>query len=316
MSVKYPIVAVTGSSGSGTGAIRDAFAHIFQREGINAQFVEGNSFRRYNAEEMRQVFAETLAQGDPINHFGPRANLFDRLEGLFREYSRSGGGLLRSYLASPEEAERAGQPRGTFTPWEEIPPGSDLLFYKGLHGGCIQSTWSHRKMSDSHNPIAIRERTRLAEIQDLGVDVAQWVDLLIGVVPIVNLEWIQKIHRDVNRKGCERHKVMQTILRYMPDYMRFITPQFSLTDINFQRVPLVDTSNPFHVRDLPGEQESMLVIRFREPKRFDFPRLLQMLDRSFMSRPNTMVIPGGSLQIALEVICTPLVHELVARKRV
>ncbi len=314
MSVKHPIIAVTGASGAGTSTIGNAFAHIFRREQIEAIFVEGDSFRRYDRKGMRQAYETSLENGSPINHFGPAANLFDRLEGLFREYSRSGGGLVREYVYNHTDAERHGVPAGTFTPWREIAPESDLLFYNGLHGGTVQATWSHRRMSPSHNPFAIRERQRLKELTDPGVDVAQWVDLLIGVVPVINLEWIQKIHRDCNVKGCSKEAVINTILRYMPDYTRYIAPQFSLTDINFQRVPLVDTANPFEARDIPSPHDSMLVIRCREPKRYDFPYLLRMLDGSFMSRRNTIVVPGGSLQLALEVICTPLVRELVERQ--
>jgi phosphoribulokinase len=150
---------------------------------------------------------------------------------------------------------------------------------------------------------------------DAGVDVARWVDLLIGVVPIVNLEWIQKIHSDVNLKGASQEAVVSTILQHMPDYLRYIIPQFSLTDINFQRIPTVDTSNPFIANDVPTADESMIVIRFREPKRHNFPNLLERLHNSFMSRPNTLVIPGGALKQALEIICSPLITELVDRRR-
>ncbi len=315
MSIKHPIVAVTGASGSGTTTIQKAFEHIFSREGIRSVVVEGDSFRRYDRHQMQEAYQRSLARGVPINHFGPCANLFDRLEGLFREYSRTGEGLVRRYIRTAEEAETAGLPVGTFTPWEEMEEGSDLLFYKGLHGGAIETTWSHRKMSPSHNPIAIRKRQQLESVDHPGVDIAQWVDLLLGVVPVVNLEWIQKIHRDCRIKGCSKEAVIQTILRYMPDYVRYISPQFSLTDINFQRIPLVDTSNPFDDREVPSPHESMLVIRFREPQHHNFPYFLSMFKNSFMSRRNTLVIPGGSLQLAMEVICTPLVHELVERRR-
>ncbi len=316
MSLKHPIIAVTGASGSGTTTIRHAFEHIFRRERISAAFVEGDSFRRYNRQEMLDAYQRSLGRGEPINHFGPCANLFDRLEGLFREYSHTGNGLVRRYIRNAEEAEREGLPSGTFTPWREVPEGTDLLFYKGLHGGAIESTWSHRRMSASHNPIAIRKRQQMESVDHPGVDIAQWVDLLIGVVPVVNLEWIQKIHRDCKVKGCSKEAVIDTILRYMPDYVRYISPQFSLTDINFQRIPLVDTANPFEEdRDVPSAHESMLVIRFREPKRYDFPHFIKMFENSFMSRRNTIVIPGGELQIALEVICGPLVKELVERRR-
>ena len=315
MSVKHPIVSVTGSSGAGTTTVRHAFVDIFRRESINAAFVEGNSFRRYDRDGMRQAYAESVARGRPISHFGPEANLFDRLEGLFREYSRTGTGMMRHYLETEDVADLYDQAPGTFTPWAEIQHGSDLLFYEGLHGGCIEATWTRRHMSPSHNPFVIQTRHKFAQHRDAGVDVAQWVDLLIGVVPNINLEWIQKIHRDVVKKGATQESVGATILRHLPDYVRYITPQFSLTDINFQRVPMVDTSNPFIATEVPTLDESIVVIRFREPRRFDFPDLLRRLDGGHMSRPNTLVVPGSQMETAIEVICAPLIGELVERRR-
>ncbi|MFA7096858.1 MAG: phosphoribulokinase [Gammaproteobacteria bacterium] len=314
MSHKHPIVAVTGSSGAGTTTVRHAFRDIFRRENITAVFVEGDSFRRFDRHEMKRVVDESIAAGRPISHFGPEANLFDKMEELFRTYAETGSGLVRHYVRN-DESELYGQEAGTFTPWETIPPGSDLLFYEGLHGGVVANTWTRRKMSPPHNPLVIEERRRREQAGNKGVDVAQWVDLLIGVVPIVNLEWIQKIHRDVARKNRTPESVTATILRRMRDYIHFIVPQFSLTDINFQRVPLVDTSNPFIARDIPTPDESIVVIRFREPKKFHFPPLLRQIQGSFMSRPNTMVAPGGEMANALEIICTPIIHELVERSR-
>lgn len=313
MSVRHPIIAVTGSSGSGTSTVQDAFARMFQREKINPAFVHGNSFRRYTPEQVKKIFREAALQGRPISHFGPEANLFDRLEGLFREYSRTGSGLMREYIANQDYSEMYSQPVGTYTPWQEMQPGTDLLFYEGQHGGCIEATWSQREMSPSHNPFVINERHKLQTRHDTGVDIAKWVDLLIGVVPSINLEWIQKIHADCRTTGASQESVTMTILHRLPDYVRYITPQFSLTDINFQRVPLVDTSNPFIATAVPSLDESMLVIRFREPKRFDFPYILNRIHNSFMSRPNTLVVPGGEMELSMDVICTPLVSELVER---
>ena len=315
MSTKHPIIAVTGSSGSGTTSVRHAFEEIFLREGLRAAFVEGNAFRRYDRSEQDAVVRQAHAEDRPISLFGPELNLFDRLEGLFREYSRTGTGLCRRYLEEPEAAAAAGRPAGTFTPWEELPGDSDLLFYEGLHGGCIQATWTRREMTPSHNPFIVQQRHKVEEQPDTGVDIAQWVDLLLGVVPSINLEWIQKIHRDCFRRGMSAEAVTATILERLPDYVRYITPQFSFTDINFQRVPLVDVSNPFIAQDVPTQDESVVVIRFRDPTRVDFPDLLRRLNEAFMSRPNTLVVPGGDMGHAMEVICTPMVHELVEAKR-
>ena len=315
MSARHPIIAVTGSSGAGTSTVQNAFADIFRREKIHAAFVHGNSYRRFTPQEVDQIFREAAESGKPISHFGPEANYFDRLEGLFREYARNGTGLVREYVETPEMAEVYNHSMGTYTPWEELAPGSDLMFYEGQHGGCIEATWSMRNMSESHNPVVVTERHKLLTRHDVGVDIARWVDLLIGVVPSINLEWIQKIHADFSGIGRSADATVTSIMRRLPDYVRYITPQFSLTDINFQRVPLVDTSNPFIARDVPRPDESMVVIRFREPKRFDFTCLLKQFPHAFMSRPNTMVVEGGDMQNALEVVCGPLVQELVEKKR-
>ena len=287
MSVKHPVIAVTGSSGAGTTTVKIAFEHIFRREGITPAVVEGDSFHRYDRVAMKTEVAKAQAAGGSISHFGPEANLFDKLEELFKTYGETGTGERRYYLHNEEEAEPYGQEPGTFTPWEAIGEGSDLLFYEGLHGGVVNEE----------------------------VNVAQWVDLLVGVVPIVNLEWIQKIHRDCAQRGYSAEAVTDTILRRMDDYVHTVTPQFSRTDINFQRVPVVDTSNPFIARDIPTPDESFVVIRFRDPKAQDFPYFLSMIQDSFMSRPNTLVVPGGKMGMAMEIILTPILHDMIEKMR-
>lgn len=287
MSAKYPIIAVTGSSGAGTSTVKAAFEHLFRREGIKAAIVEGDAFHRYDRAEMKVAIEAASKEGRTLSHFGPDANLFDKLEALFRSYGETGTGKLRKYLHNDSEAAPYKQQPGTFTPWEDVPAGSDLLFYEGLHGG----------------------------VKNEDADVARWVDLLIGVVPIVNLEWIQKIHRDTSERGYSAEAVTDTILRRLPDYVKTITPQFSRTDINFQRVSVVDTSNPFIARDIPTPDESLVVIRFRYPEKHDFPYYLSILKDSWMSRPNTMVVPGGKMGMAMEVILRPIVHEMVEKKR-
>ncbi len=287
MSRKHPVVAVTGSSGAGTSTVKSAMEHIFRREGLKAQVVEGDSFHRYDRVAMKEAVAKAQAEGRTLSHFGDEGNVFDKLEELFRTYGETGLGQIRRYLHNEEEAEPYGQQPGEFTPWEEIAPGSDLLFYEGLHGGVVTDT----------------------------VDVAQWVDLLVGVVPIVNLEWIQKIHRDSAERGYSAEAIVDTILRRMPDYVTCVTPQFSRTDVNFQRVPIVDTSNPFIARDIPTPDESFCVIRFRYPKKHDLGFYLNMLQGSWMSRPNTMVLPASKMGMAMEVILTPIIHDLIEKKR-
>jgi phosphoribulokinase len=288
MSVRHPVIAVTGSSGAGTTSVMRTFEQIFRREGVKAAFVEGDAFHRYDRAEMKQKMAEETARGnDHFSHFGPEANLFGELEALFRDYAAGGRGRTRRYLHNEEEAAPHGQKPGTFTPWEDIPAETDLLFYEGLHGGVV---------TDNAN-------------------VARHVDLLIGVVPVINLEWIQKLHRDRAARGYSTEAVTDTILRRMPDYVNYIVPQFTRTHINFQRVPIVDTSNPFIARHVPTPDESFLVIRFANPRGIDFPYLLTMLHDSFMSRPNTIVAPGGKMDLAMQLIFTPMIWRLMERRR-
>lgn len=287
MSIKHPVIAVTGSSGAGTTTVKNAFEHIFRREEIKAAVVEGDSFHKYDRAAMKVAVEEARKEGRTLSHFGADANLFDTLEELFRTYGETGSGQKRYYIHNEEEAAQYNCAPGTFTPWEPIPAGSDILFYEGLHGGVV----------------------------DGDVDVAKWVDLLIGVVPIVNLEWIQKIHRDNKERGYSAEAIVDTILRRMPDYVQYITPQFSRTDINFQRVSIVDTSNPFIARDIPTPDESFVVIRFRHPQKHDFPYYLQMIHGSWMSRPNTIVVPGGKMGFAMEVILNPIIHDMIEQKR-
>ena len=288
MSHKHPIISITGSSGAGTTTVTTTFAQIFRRERINAAFVEGDSFHRYNRNEMRALVKEANERGNiHISHFGPEANLFGELETLFRTYGETGTGKVRKYLHDQEEAAPYAQEPGTFTPWDNIPAGTDLLFYEGLHGGVVHG----------------------------DVNIARHADLLVGVVPIINLEWIQKLHRDKKTRGYSQEAVVDTILRRMPDYVNYICPQFTETHVNFQRVPTVDTSNPFIARDVPSADESMLVIRFRNPKGIDMPYLLSMLHDSYMSRANTIVCPGGKMPLAMQLIFTPMILQLMDRKR-
>ncbi len=288
MSVKHPIISVTGSSGAGTTTVKHTFEQIFRREGIKAAWIEGDAFHRWNREEMRRAMAEAAANGNPhLSHFGVEANLLEELEAVFAEYGRQGTGMTRHYVHDEREAELYGVPPGHFTPWEPLPPDTDLLLYEGLHGAVVTDK----------------------------VDIARHADLKIGVVPVINLEWIQKIHRDRATRGYTTEAVTDTILRRMPDYVRYICPQFTQTDINFQRVPTVDTSNPFIARWIPTPDESMVVIRFRNPRGIDFPYLLSMIPGSFMSRANSIVIPGAKQDLAMQLIITPMVLHLVDRAR-
>jgi len=288
MSLRHPIIAVTGSSGAGTTTVMKAFAHIFRREGLNAHVIEGDSYHRYDRVQMRErVQAADRGAAPPLSHFGPEANLLRELAATFEEYGATGGGRVRHYVHDEAESKQYDAAPGTFTDWQPMAKDSDLLFYEGLHGAYVGE----------------------------GVDVARHVDLLVGVVPIINLEWIQKLHRDRNHRGYSQDAVLDTILRRMPDYVNHICPQFSRTHVNFQRVPTVDTSNPFIARDIPTADESMVIIRFANPKGIDFQYLVSMLHHSWMSRPNNIVVPGGQMGLAMQFIFTPMILRLMDLKR-
>ena len=288
MSIKHPIISVTGSSGAGTSSVKSTFEQIFRRENVTSMAIEGDAFHRYDRMEMKKVMAEE-AEKDNLNfsHFGPEANLLAELEAEFRRYGETGFCRTRRYVHDQEEADILGTPPGNFTDWTEQSEETDLLFYEGLHGAVVTG----------------------------DVNVAGHADLKIGVVPVINLEWIQKIHRDRDVRGYSTEAVMDVMLRRMPDYGHYICPQFTETDINFQRVPTVDTSNPFVARWIPTPDESMVVIRFRDPHGIDFPYLISMIHDSFMSRANSIVIPGGKLDIAMQLILTPMIMKLTERSR-
>jgi phosphoribulokinase len=287
MSVKYPVIAITGSSGAGTSSVTKSFQHVFRREKLNAAIVEGDSYHRYDRKAMKeQAAAQAKLGNNHFSHFSPETNVLEELENLFKTYGATGTGKRRYYLHNADEAAPYKQEPGTFTPWQDLPP-ADLLFYEGLHGAVVTDQ----------------------------VNIAQHADLLVGVVPIINLEWVQKLVRDKSARGYSTEAVVDTIMRRMPDYVNYIIPQFSRTHVNFQRVPTVDTSNPFIAQDIPTADESFVVIRFANPKGIDFPYLLSMIHDSFMSRPNVIVVPGGKMELAMQLIFTPMILRLMENKR-
>ena len=288
MSTKFPIISVVGSSGAGTSTVKTTFEQIFRREGISAVSIEGDAFHRFNRADMKAELERRSAAGDAgFSHFSYEANELGELERVFRDYGETGAGRTRHYVHDDKEAEKYGVAPGNFTDWGPFADGSDLLFYEGLHG-CV-----------------VNDEVNLAALADLK----------IGVVPVINLEWIQKIHRDRASRGYTTEAVTDTILRRMHSYVNCICPQFTQTDINFQRVPVVDTSNPFIARWIPTPDESLVVIRFKNPRGIDFPYLTQMINGSWMSRANSIVIPGNKQDLAMQLILTPLIERLVREAR-
>ena len=288
MSIKHPIISVTGSSGAGTSTVKHTFQQIFRRESVKAATLEGDAFHRYNRVEMKKELEKRNTNGGAtFFHFSFEANLLQELEECFRNYSEKGKCRYRHYVHNAKEEELYGAKPGNFTEWQQFDDSSDLLFYEGLHGAVVSE----------------------------NLNIARYADLKIGVVPVINLEWIQKIHRDRDSRGYSTEAVTDTILRRMHAYVHCICPQFTETDINFQRVPVVDTSNPLVARWIPTADESLVVIRFKDPHGIDFPYLVSMIHDSWMSRANSIVIPGGKLDLAMQLILTPLVGRLVNQSK-
>ncbi len=290
MSARHPIIAVTGSSGAGTSTAKRVFERIFANLGLKAATVEGDSFHAYEREHWRQMIERARIRGETLSLFGPQGNLFPRLEALFREFGERGIGMTRRYLHTDAEAQAVGQQSGTFTPWQRLPADTELLFYEGLHGGLMTAE----------------------------VNVAQHVDLLVGLTPTINLEWVQKIVRDTAERGYTPREVSSMILRRMPDYVNYILPQFSRADVNFQRVPLVDTSNPFELREIPLPEESLVVIHFNRAARFQvqFEGILGLVPDAYVSSTGTVVVPGEHQEQALELLMGDIIEKLAARRRI
>jgi phosphoribulokinase len=284
MSKKHPIISVTGSSGAGTTTVKTTFDQIFRRERIKSVSIEGDAFHRFDRVAMKEELQRRTDEGDAtFSHFSFDANELGELERVFREYGETGTGRTRHYVHDEAESEKYGVPPGHFTAWAPFEEDSDVLFYEGLHGAVVND----------------------------DVNLAKLADLKIGVVPVINLEWIQKIHRDKASRGYSTEAVTDTILRRMHAYVHCICPQFGETDINFQRVPVVDTSNPFIARWIPTPDESLLVIRFKNPKGIDFPYLTAMIHNSWMTRANSLVIPGNKMDLAMQLIFTPIIARLI-----
>lgn len=309
MSQKRPIVALTGSTGAGLSTVRHAFKTIFRRLKVKAAIIHGDAFRRYTEAEFAAQLAAARDSGRNLSWLGPECNHFDKLEDFFKTYSETGSGMVRDYAHNAERAATLDVAEGEFTAWQPLAAGSDLLFYEGQHGGVVAQTWTRRQVDVRHFPAGVDRR-----VNARGIDVAQHVDLLIGVVPAINLEWIQKIHRDCAHGQCTPEDTVKTILRRMDDYIHYIVPQFGVTDINIQRIPLVDTSNPFIARDVPTESECAFVVHFRDRERHDFVDLLRRIPGAQMTRATTMLIPGGALSHALEDICAPILAGLLEKR--
>ncbi|WP_319380599.1 phosphoribulokinase [Thiomicrorhabdus sp.] len=305
MSVEHPIVTVTGSSGAGTSFVKRAVEKIFARENLNVAIVEGDSYHKYSRVEMREKVAESKANGGPVlTHFSEQANLFNELEALFKEYKEGATGKRRYYIHSEEEATEHNARLGTnlspgeFTPWEPIPEGTDVLFYEGLHG--MVKRMDHGPEEGMHN-------------------VAQYVDLGIGVAPSINIEWMQKIYRDTSERPYSVQQVREVILERMPDYIETLVPQFHRTHINFHRVPLIDTSDPFSTMSDdapmgPAPEDSLIICHVRHQD-INLEEIKEQIPDAFLQNDETLVCNGSYMVQAMDLMMTPIIQNLIAKKR-
>lgn len=305
MSVQHPIVTVTGSSGAGTSFVKRAVEKIFDRESLNVAIIEGDSYHKYGRTEMKAKVAASKEKGGPVlTHFSEYANEFNELEDLFKEYKENATGKRRYYIHSDEEAVEHNARLGTnfssgeFTPWESIPEGTDVLFYEGLHG--MVKRMDHGPAEGMHN-------------------VAQYVDLGIGVAPSINIEWMQKIYRDTSERPYSIEQVRDTILERMPDYIETIVPQFHRTHINFHRVPLIDTSDPFSTMSEdapmgPAPEDSLIICHVRHQD-VDMEAVKAKIPGAFLQRPDTLVCGGEHLVDVMDLMMTPIIQALISKKR-
>ena len=305
MSVEHPIVSVTGSSGAGTSFVKRAVETIFERENLKVAIIEGDSFHKYSRVEMRAKVAESKANGGSVlTHFAEAANEFNKLEELFASYKETATGKKRYYIHSDEEADEHNARLGTdlvpgeFTPWEEIEADTDIMFYEGLHG--MVKRKDHGPKEGMH-------------------DVSQYVDLGIGVAPVVNIEWMQKIYRDTSERPYSVTQVRDTIMERMDDYMETIVPQFHRTHVNFQRVPLVDTSDPFSTQTEtapmgPAPEDSLIITHVRHDE-VDLSTIVGKIEGAWLQNEHTMICSGTQMVMAMDIIMTPIIQNLIAKKR-
>jgi phosphoribulokinase len=311
MSEKHPIIAVTGMAGAGLSTVRHAFKDLFSRD------------RTSSPPSCMAMASAAIPTASSPRCWKKRATAIGAFPGSARNaiISRNWNSFSRpmpkpaaAWCANTPTTTRAppllGVKAGEFTPWKPLNSRLGPAVLRRPAWRRDRQYLDPRQVDSRHFPPEIDRR-----VGKPGIDVAQHVDLLIGVVPAINLEWIQKIHRDCAKGRTAPEDSLETILRRMDDYIHYIVPQFGLTDINIQRMPLVDTSNPFIARDVPTPDESVLVIHFRDRKRHDFPALLRRIPGSRMTRPTTMLVPGGELRLALSVICGPLVEEMMEKQR-
>lgn len=292
----YLVVVVIGFFGVGISIVKCVFEYIFVREGIIFVVVEGDSYYCYEWMFMKQVMVDVLVKGENFFYFGFEVNFFDKFEELFCIYGEIGVGQKCYYFYSVEEVVEynvcfgVNFELGQFMFWEDIFLGIDVLFYEGFYGG----------------------------VKGEGYDVVVLVDLLVGVVLIINFEWIQKIYCDNVECGYFVEVIVDMILCWMFDYINYICLQFSQIDINFQRVFIVDIFNLFICWNILILDESFVIIYFCkgvcEKWGIDFGYLLSMIYDFFMFSFISIVVNGGKMGFVMELIFILIIYCMIEEK--
>ena len=163
---------------------KHTFEQIFRREGVKAAISRATPSTATTAPACVSDGGGRGRGNGAFQPFRPEANLFAELEAMFRRLWRDAApASTRHYVHDDAEAEVYGAPPGTFT----------------RVGG-----------RSAEAPTCCSTRACMARVVTEQVNVARHADLKIGVVPVINLEWIQKIHRDkadarLLHRGGDRH---------------------------------------------------------------------------------------------------------------
>jgi phosphoribulokinase len=147
------------------------------------------------------------------------------------------------------------------------------------------------------------------------VDVGRHVDLCVGVVPIINLEWIQKLHRDKAQRGYSTEAVMDTILRRMPDYINYICPQFSTDARQFPARADGRHLESVHCPGYPVARRKHAGDPFRQSRRASTSLPAEHAARLVHVAPEHHRLPGGKMGLAMQIIFTPMIMQLMDKKR-
>ena len=245
MSTLHPIISITGSSGAGTTSVKRTFEQIFRREKIDAAFIEGDAFHRYDRAAMKAKVAEEEARGNPnFSHFSAGGEPARDARGGLRGVRPSGH---RPHPNTTSTTPR--RRRSTASPPAPSPPGRD---FEPQRPPVLRGPARLRRHRQGQPRAARRPQDRRGA----------------GRQPRMDPEDPPRPrHPRLLDRGGHRHDPAPDA-RLRPLHLPAVHRR---RDINFQRVPIVDTSNPFIARWIPTPDELMVVIRFAQSARHRLP---------------------------------------------